>query len=382
MNEGVMEEERIRVETGPGVGPAGYDVVVRPGLIDEVGPAVADSCPANRYAIIADTQVASLYGARLMDALKAVGLESLLLRFPAGEWNKNREIWGGLVEAMLKAGIGRDAAVVALGGGVAGDLAGFVAATYMRGLPYIQVPTTLLAMVDSSVGGKTGVDSPLGKNLIGAFHQPRLVLVDPGLLTTLPRVQLAAGLAEAYKHGLILDAGYFDRLAEELPRIQALDPATLVDAIAGSVRIKAGVVNKDERESGYRAVLNFGHTVAHGLESVSGYSLLHGEAVAIGMVAEARIGEVVGVTEAGSAARIVEVLEAAGLPVGAELIEVSRDAFFEALARDKKRRGGRTRYTLLAEIGRVAEDAEDGWTHAVADSVVGSVVFGEGEERV
>lgn len=377
MNENVRDERRIRVETGPAVGPVGYDVLIRPGLVDDAGPAVAESCPAHRYAIIADTQVASLYGTRLMNSLKGVGLESSLFRFPAGEWNKNRDVWGGLVESMLRAGIGRDAAVVALGGGVAGDLAGFVAATYMRGLPYIQMPTTLLAMVDSSVGGKTGLDSPLGKNLIGVFHQPRLVLVDPGLLATLPPIQLAAGLAEAYKHGLILDAGYFDELVERLPQIQALDPATLVDAIGRSVEIKAGVVSQDERESGYRAVLNFGHTVAHGLESVSGYSLLHGEAVAIGMVAEARIGEAVGVTRAGTAARIGDVLEAAGLPVGADVVEVNRDGFFEAVAKDKKRRGGRTRYTLLAEIGRVAGDGEGGWTHAVTDSVVASVVFPE-----
>ena len=352
-----------------------YHVLVRSGLLDDAGQHIADACPAHRYAVITDSQVADLYGDRFLSALDAAGLDSILLEFPAGEWNKTREMWGELTDRLLRSGLGRDTAVIALGGGVAGDLAGFVAATYMRGLPVVQVPTTLLAMLDSSVGGKTGLDTQAGKNLVGAFHQPALVLIDPSVLKTLPAPQLAAGLAEAIKHGLVLDAAYFEEIAASLEPIFDREPGALARLIARSVDIKAGVVGLDEREGDYRKVLNFGHTVAHALEALSGYGWLHGEAVAVGLVTEAGIGEVIGVTEPGVMVRARELLEAARLPVEIDA-DVTPEQFFKVLEMDKKRRGGQTRYTLVAEIGRAAGSAEAGWTWDVPDEVVGEVLFG------
>lgn len=355
-------------------GSFAYDIVIRPGLLDDAGKHLADACPAHRYAVITDTRVADLYGERLLEAFSEAGLSAQLFPFAAGEWNKTRDTWGRVTDCLLRAGVGRDAAVVAAGGGVVGDVAGFVAATYMRGLPVVQIPTTLLAMLDSSVGGKTGVDTPAGKNLVGAFHQPSLVLVDPTLLSTLPKYQLAAGLAEAFKHGLIRDSHYFEEIVANLDMIFQRAPDVLADLIRRSVEIKAEVVGEDVRERGYRQTLNFGHTVAHAVELLSGYELLHGEAVAIGLVAEASIGEAVGVTRAGVSQRIRAVCGTAGLPVEFDAA-IDRESFFKALAVDKKSAGGRTRYTLLADIGQVARSEEDDWSHEVAEEVVDGVLF-------
>ncbi len=366
--------KRITVETTTTSGLRPYDVLVRAGLLDSVGELVAHHVPAHRYVVITDSEVSSIYGKRTLESLAAAGLETELFRFPAGEWNKTRDIWSDLTDRMLRAGLGRDSVVIALGGGVTGDLAGFVSATYMRGLPIVQVPTSLLAMVDSSVGGKTGLDTPAGKNLIGAFHQPSLVLIDPGTLSTLPGHQLAAGLAEALKHGLILDAEYFERTINDLEKIFSRDEGALERLVTRSVELKASVVARDVDESGYRRILNFGHTIAHALETVSGYELLHGEAVAIGMVAETAIGEVIGVTRQGVAERVRAVLEAARLPIDMDP-DVTPEHFFEALASDKKRRAGQVRYSLIAEIGRVAGTATEGWTHEIGEETVGGVLF-------
>jgi 3-dehydroquinate synthase len=349
--------------------------VIGGGLLDEAGAIIGDACPAHRYAVISDTRVAEHYGERLAAELSDAGLDSTLFRFPAGEWNKTREVWSELTDGLLRAGFGRDSVIIALGGGVAGDLAGFVAATYMRGVPVVQIPTTLLAMVDSSVGGKSGVDTGAGKNLVGAFHQPRLVLVDPGLLATLSRPQFVAGLAEAFKHGAIRDVAYFDGLVDGLEGILARDEKALAALVVRSVEIKAEVVGRDEREAGYRRILNFGHTVAHAQETVSGYSWLHGEAVAAGMVMEAAIGEAMGVTRSGTTERLRNVLMVAGLPFQLE-DGLDADRFMKALGLDKKREGGRSRFTLIAEIGEVAGSAAQGWTHEVDDETVRSVVFG------
>jgi 3-dehydroquinate synthase len=211
--------------------------------------------------------------------------------FPAGEWNKTRETWSALTDQLLAAGIGRDGAVVAVGGGVVGDVAGFVAATVLRGIPYVQVPTTLLAMIDSSIGGKTGVDTVHGKNLVGAFHQPRAVIADVNTLTTLPPVHRSAGMAEALKHGFIADAIYLESLVRDRDRILDAEPGALLETVRRSVEIKAAVVADDERELGRRAILNFGHTVGHAIETVCGYEILHGEAVAMGMIVEAELGK-------------------------------------------------------------------------------------------
>lgn len=352
-----------------------YDVLIQPGILDSVGSVIRALCPAHRYAVIADSQVARLYGERLMRCLQRDGLAGSLITFPAGEWNKTRESWSELTDHLLRARFGRDAAVMALGGGVTGDLAGFVAATFLRGVPIVQIPTTLLAMVDSSVGGKTGVDTTAGKNLVGAFHHPSLVVIDPTLLGTLPAPQLAAGLAEAIKHGLIVDAAYLESVATNLEAVFAREPDVLADIVARSVEIKAQVVAADAREGGYRKILNFGHTVAHAQESISGYGWLHGEAVAAGMVAEAAIGEAIGVTRGGVAAEIRELLQRAGLPVELD-DDVDADAFFRVLELDKKREGGQIMYCLLQDIGAVAGDGSSGWTQAVPDGVVRDVLFG------
>lgn len=350
----------VRVPAPPS---ADYEVRVGEGVWDLLPGLLAERAPAHRYALIADDRVAALHGGRVLSLLERAGLRVELLAFPAGEASKSRETWGALSDAMLAAGLGRDSAVLALGGGVAGDLAGFVASTYMRGVPLVQLPTTLLAMIDSSVGGKTGVDTPAGKNLLGAFHPPRLVLAEAAALRTLPTAELRAGLAEAIKHGAIADAAYLEGIGAGMEAILAAEPAALVPLIGRSVEIKADVVARDERETGPRKALNFGHTVGHAVESASGFRLLHGEAVAIGMVVEARIGERLGLTEPGSAGRLRAVLERAGLPTA---VPPEYDPA-DLLARtrlDKKARAGRVEYALLRRIGEAT------WGQPVEDAVV------------
>ncbi|HET7296448.1 MAG TPA: 3-dehydroquinate synthase, partial [Gemmatimonadales bacterium] len=293
---------------------ASYDIVIGRGLLDGLTPVVRAACPASRYAVITDSHVSALYGGRLVARLCDASLPAELFEFPAGEWNKTRESWAVLSDRLLARQFGRDAAVIALGGGVVGDVAGFVAATYLRGIPYVQVPTTLLAMIDSSVGGKTGVDVPAGKNLLGAFHQPRLVIADLDVLVSLPQQQLAAGMAEAVKHGVIGDAAYFATLERDVDAIAARQPEALERMVRRSVEIKADVVAADERDAGQRAVLNFGHTVGHAIEATARFAALHGEAVAIGMAYEARLAEVLGIAERGTTARLVGLLERYRLP--------------------------------------------------------------------
>jgi 3-dehydroquinate synthase len=370
-----LEARRVTVNVTGTERSSAYVVVIRGGILDECGSLIAETCPAHRYAVISDSRVAELYGERMVSALAGEKLESVLFKFPAGEWNKTREIWSDLSDGLLRTGFGRDSVVVAVGGGVVGDLAGFVAATYMRGVPVVQIPTTLLAMVDSSVGGKTGVDTSAGKNLVGAFHQPSLVLIDPTVLGTLSQPQFIAGLAEAFKHGAILDDAYFDGLAEDLPGVFSRDADKLSQLVARSVEIKAEVVGRDEREAGYRRILNFGHTVAHAQESVSGYSWLHGEAVAVGMVLEAALGEAIGVTRPGVADRLRDVLMSARLPVELDA-DVVPDHLMKAFELDKKLEGGHTRFTLVSDIGAVAGSAETGWTHEVPEETLRAVLFG------
>lgn len=370
-----MGSDSVKVDIPTGYDFRSYRVVIRPGSLDDVAELIDEICPAHRYALITDTRVGELYASRVLKEMRDRGSRVEAFKFPSGEWNKTRDVWGKVIDSLIAAGIGRDAAVIALGGGVVGDVAGFVAATYMRGIRLVQIPTTLLAMVDSSVGGKTGLDTPAGKNLVGAFHQPALVVVDPQVLKTLPTHQLSAGMAEVIKHGLIADAGYFARVASEIDKLFQLDVAALTATIRRSIEIKAAVVTRDERESGYRRILNFGHTVGHALEAVSGYERLHGEAVAIGLAGETAIGEAIGVTSPGVAERVREVLQRARLPVSMDGA-VARDRFFEALATDKKRLGDASHYTLIADVGRVAGDDEAGWTHEVSDEVVEDVLFG------
>jgi 3-dehydroquinate synthase len=354
-----------------GDGRDDYPVMVGAGLLDELPRLVQEHAPAHRYALIADATVAGLYGRRVRDALVQAGVTCDLFTFPAGESSKTRASWSELSDGLLAAGVGRDGAVLALGGGVTGDLAGFVAATYLRGVPVIQLPTSLVAMVDSAVGGKTGVDVPAGKNLVGAFHPPRLVVVDPRTIATLPREERAQGLVEAVKHGAIVDADYLDRLERDLPALLDGEEGPTGAAVLRSVEIKAGVVSEDEREAGLREVLNFGHTIGHALEAHAEYRLPHGTSVGTGMVLEARIGEALGVTAPGTAARLAQIVVRLGLSFPPLSAQDARAALAYVRS-DKKARRGRARYVLLERLGRVAR--ADQWSREVPDDVVEGVL--------
>jgi len=351
---------------------ASYDIVIGRGVLAELPARVATACPARRYAIVTDSHVAGLYGQAVVAGFREAAVHAELFEFPAGEWNKTRETWAAVSDRMLAHRFGRDSAVIALGGGVVGDVAGFVAATYLRGVPYVGVPTTLLAMIDSSIGGKTGVDVPAGKNLLGAFHQPRLVLADLDALTSLSAQQLAAGMAEAVKHGVIADATYFATLDRDAEAITARDRDSLERLVTRSVELKAAVVAADEREAGCRAILNFGHTIGHAIEATAKFAALHGEAVAIGMALEARLAEVLGIAELGTADRIRRVLERYGLPL--QLPETATvDALMAAMQLDKKSREGTVRFALPQTIGRMYADGQ-GWTVAAPEGAVREVL--------
>jgi 3-dehydroquinate synthase len=262
--------------------------------------------------------------------------------------------------------------VVALGGGVVGDLAGFVAATFMRGVPVVQCPTSLLAMIDASIGGKTGVDTPAGKNLVGVFHPPAVVLADVETLHTLPVSHRRAGLAEAIKHGVVADAGYFERISTDLPSLLAGDPAATLDCVTRSVEIKSEVVTSDTHERGRRKILNFGHTLGHAVEQVSGYALLHGEAIAIGMVLESTLAERMGIAARGTADLIERVVSRAGLPARVPASLASSE-LLKATKLDKKARAGAVEYALPSRIGAMA-GADRGWAVPVDDGLVMDVL--------
>ena len=323
---------------------------------------------------ISDDNVAALHARPLAQAIAAAHPRSSLLTFAAGEPSKTRETWARLTDAMIDAHFGRDTVVVAVGGGVTADLAGFVAATYMRGVPIVHVPTSLVAMVDAAIGGKTAIDVPAGKNLVGAFHAPSAVLVDPRFLRTLPVAHVREGLVEALKHGAIVDESYFDWIASQARALaREGGPSDAADArrlVERSIEIKTQVVAEDPREQGRRAILNFGHTVGHATEHVLGYALGHGVAVAHGMIAEARAGESLGVTAPGTAARIAQAVRALELP---PVPALDAPALLEAAAADKKNRAGAIRMTLLRRIGEVAR-SEDGWTHEVPPAVFAAAV--------
>jgi 3-dehydroquinate synthase len=364
MSDGGGGGETVSVPVRAGGGERDYRVLVRRGLLDEVGEhAVAATPDVARWAIISDETVADLYGERVQRSLAAAGAgPTPLFTFPPGEEHKNRRAWAGLTDALLAEGLGRDAGIVALGGGVTGDLAGFVAATFLRGIPVVQVPTSVVAMVDSAVGGKTGVDTPAGKNLVGAFHPPAVVVVDPEAVGTLARLERSQGLAEAVKHGAIADPDHLDFLEERAGQLLDGDPEAVREMAIRSIAFKADIVTRDEREGGLRKILNFGHTLGHALEAASGFGMGHGSAVAVGMVLEARLGARLGVTRDDVARRLATLLDALELPVcvpgGMDPEEILRYT-----ATDKKARGGEVRYVLLSRLGEVARG--DGWTRGV-----------------
>jgi 3-dehydroquinate synthase len=356
-----VHEVRVRISGG-----ATYPVVVGVGILDRLPGLLQELAPAHRYVIIGDERVLEHHGTEVRRLVLDAGSTVEVLGFPPGEEHKNRGEWARLTDEMLRLGTGRDGCVLALGGGVSGDLAGFVAATYMRGIPVVQIPTSLVAMVDSSVGGKTGVDVPMGKNLVGAFHPPRFVLADAELIRTLPRSERSQGLAEALKHGAIRDRPYLERLQALAPRLLAGDEHATAGVVARSVEIKADVVSRDEREGGLRQILNFGHTLGHALEAASGYRISHGTAVGLGMILEARLGEVVGVTAPGTATHLEAAVRSAGLRVTLPA-ELDGGEVVAHLGSDKKARAGQPRFVLLEGLGTVHGDERPGmgWSHAV-----------------
>ncbi len=327
----------IRVKTGQP-----YDIMIEKGILDRLGAGCRDRFPrAARVCVVSDSNVAPLYGARAVESLRRAGFEAATFIFPAGEESKRLATVADMYAAFADARLTRADFAVALGGGVTGDMCGFAAATYLRGIPFVQIPTTLLSQVDSSVGGKTGVDLPQGKNLVGAFWQPALVLIDPDTLSTLPERYVADGMAEVIKTACIKDAALFGQLGDDPP---------VEELVAACVAIKSGVVERDEREAGERMVLNFGHTVGHALEKAHHYKgLSHGEAVGIGMVAITRAAEAAGLTAPGTAARIVRMLEHYRLPISDSAVTAEEAA--QGAASDKKTAGDTLNLVLLRKIG-------------------------------
>jgi 3-dehydroquinate synthase len=331
------------------LGERSYPLLIGSGLL--AGCAQLQRLAEGRMvAVVTDTNVGPLHAGAVLASLRghAVSVHEVVL--PAGEANKTFETLNRVFDALLAARFDRGALLVAVGGGVVGDIAGFAAAVYQRGIDFVQVPTTLLAQVDSSVGGKTGINHPLGKNMIGSFHQPRLVVLDVDTLATLPARELSAGLAEVIKHGAIADVAYFEAVARDLSALRACDPRALAHAVARSCEIKASVVERDEREGGVRAILNFGHTFGHAIEAGLGYGeWLHGEAVGAGMVMAADLSRRLGLLEADAAARLREVVGEAGLPVRGPAWPASR--YVELMSNDKKAERGTPRFVLLERLG-------------------------------
>lgn len=326
-----------------------YDIYIGSGLLPQVGPWLKETGLSGKAIIVTDTTVKGLYADVLSRGLTGAGFSVTVLDIPPGEEQKNLEAAGGLYEKLTSAYTERTTPIIALGGGVIGDLAGFVAATYMRGVPLVQVPTTILAQVDSSIGGKTAVDYGRLKNMIGAFYQPRMVVADVDILKTLPDVEFANGMAEAIKMAAIMDKDLFDYIEKNIGRARRLDTAVLEEIVSANARLKANVVSKDEKESDFRAILNFGHTVGHAVEAVSAFGLKHGQAVAIGMVAEARISNRVGKMKESDVVRLKEVLGKAGLPVDVPALDI--DEVMTAMRHDKKVTGNKIRFVLLNAIG-------------------------------
>ncbi len=333
------------------LGPRSYRVAVGAGLLAQVGPEISRLGVGRKLALLTDPAIKALYGEIVARSLAGAGFEVTTVLLPEGERAKTLEVAAQTWDRLLEAGLDRGSAVVALGGGAVGDLAGFVAATYMRGVHFVQLPTTLLAQVDASIGGKTAIDHPRAKNLIGAFHQPRLVLADTGALQTLPEREYRSGLAEVIKHGIVLDAAYFDEVERSAAALAKREPETLERIVAGSCRLKASVIERDEQEAELRHVLNYGHTIGHAIEAVTGYArFAHGEAVSLGMVAEAGVAERLGLAATETRARQVHLLETMGLPV--REVGEAPERVIEAMARDKKGKEGRVPFVLAPEIGR------------------------------
>ena len=332
------------------LGHRSYPIVVGGGVLSTVGERLRALGVGSRAVLVSDGSVLRLHGEAVTQSLRAAGFSLSQVVVPEGERAKSITVAQRGWDELLAAGIDRTSTVVALGGGAVGDLAGFLAATYMRGVNFVQLPTTILAQVDASIGGKTAIDHPRAKNLIGAFHQPRLVLVDPGVVVTLSDREFRSGLAEVVKHGIVADEAYFVDVERHAGALLARDLPTLERVIAGSCRIKASVVERDEQETELRAMLNYGHTVGHALEASTAYGrFAHGEAVSIGIAAAARLAHRLGLASLDTVLRQERLLEALGLPV--RLADVDHAALLAAIGRDKKARDGTVPFVLAPRIG-------------------------------
>ena len=330
-----------------------YDIAVSPGILKNAGNLLKNFVAGKKCLIITDSNVNELYAKNALAFLKNAGAEASLTDFPAGEASKHLGTVGALYSKAVGCGLDRNSLIVALGGGVPGDIAGFVAATYMRGVNFIQIPTSLLAMVDSSVGGKTGVDLPEGKNLVGAFWQPLHVLIDPEVLKTLPEREVKCGLAEIIKYGVIVDEELFEMLENNIDKLNSLDLDFYSEVIARCCRLKAQVVSQDEREGGLRAILNFGHTFGHAVEAVSGYQTIgHGEGVAIGMCMASDLAAKSGRMDKNAAMRLEQLLKTLGLPCG--ITGHKAESILEAMSSDKKKKDGKLVLILPDKIGAVS----------------------------
>ena len=361
----------VRIVNVP-LGNRSYDIQIGPALLKQLGKRCADLKLGKRCAIISDSNVASRYAKAAQASLAAAGFDSVLIVFPAGETAKSLKSVQHCYDQLAAHRLERKSFIVALGGGVVGDLAGFVAATYLRGIAFVQVPTTLLAHVDSSVGGKVGVNLKAGKNLVGAFYQPKIVLCDLDTLKSLPEREFRSGLAEVIKYGIIYDRPLFKQLERDMPKLLKRDAKTLTAVIARCCEIKADVVGQDETESGLRAILNFGHTIGHGLEAISSYGkYLHGEAISIGQIAAARLSaRQLGLNE-DEVKRICVLFERAGLPTKVTLSNAQRKSLFAAMRLDKKVSGGEIKFVLAKSIGSVVwgQNVPEAAIHAAVDDL-------------
>jgi 3-dehydroquinate synthase len=332
------------------LGERSYDIAFGKGILSKLGSLCRDSLIGERVMVITNPEIGDYYFESVRNSLVDAGYNVQKFIVPAGEEYKNIETLKTIYDALISAGLDRGSFIIALGGGVIGDISGFAAATYLRGISYVQVPTTLLAQVDSSVGGKTGINHEKGKNLIGAFYQPNLVCIDVNTLDTLPEREYLSGLAEVVKYGIVYDADFFNFIYSNADKLLMRDKECLLEVERRSCAIKASVVVQDERESSLRAVLNYGHTIGHAIESLSEYKIyLHGEAVAIGMVCAAKVSEAMGHSAKGDTDRIVRMLKSLKLPV--ELPSYNAESYAAAILRDKKVKDGYITFVLNDGIG-------------------------------
>ena len=339
------------------LGERSYDIFLGPGLLERIGELLSQVLQPSQIVLVTHPSLFRLYGEKVVAGFKNQGWTTNVIEVPEGETSKSLHQADIFYNQLLDFNCDRKSVLVALGGGVIGDLTGFIAATYQRGIPFVQVPTTLLSQVDSSVGGKTAVNHPKGKNMIGAFYQPRMVVADLDTLQTLPQNEFRAGLAEVIKYGVISDASLFDYLEDNVEKILQLDHECLAHIIKTSCAIKAEVVEKDERESHYRMILNFGHTLGHAIEALTGYSqFIHGEAVAIGMVYAAKLSQQLGKCQGAVSIRLSELVNKFGLP--SQWPGLDSPAVIECLYHDKKTMNHKIKFILIKDIGRV-EIVED-----------------------